>query len=260
MPDRTNLACHYDGTFDGFLTVVFEAYAQKLPVNVITASGQIQTGFGQSIRYIETQEEKARRVERGILGKFGGAAMQQIATVFWSGDEDKDTVLYRYIRAGFEQGRHIYNNLTHPDVLAANNLYRNISREEQRVKGFVRFSLMENGVYYASIAPRNNLVPLLTPHFADRFSDMPFLIHDTAHHLAGVYNGNGWYLVESEELTPPDITEQEHEMRRMWRLFYDAIAVQGRISAKRRRGMMPKFYWGNMPEMSPRYAGSILIL
>ncbi len=243
----------YDGTFDGFLSVVFAAYEEKADVVAITARESVQTAFGQTEKHIATDEARARRVEAGMRRAFGGLAVHNIETGFWSGEEDKDLTLYRYIRAGFSLGRRVYNSLTNPDVLALTWLVRNIGREEQRVRGFVRFSEMENGVFYATLAPRNSLVPLMMPHFADRFNIQPFLLHDTAHELAGVYDGKGWYLVEASGVTPPDVSQCEHEFRRMWRLFYDAITIQGRLNPRLRRGMMPKHYWKNLPEFDPRY-------
>ncbi len=253
MPATSPTVYRYDGTFDGFLSVVFAAYDEKADVVAVTARESVQTAFEQTERVIATDEARARRVEAGMRRAFGGLAVHHIETGFWSGAADKDLILYRYIRAGFSLGRRVYDSLTHPDVLALTYLCRNISREEQRVRGFVRFSEMENGVFYASLAPRNSLVPLMMPHFADRFNIQPFLLHDTTHELAGVYDGRGWYLAEAGGVTPPDVSQREHEYRRMWRLFYDAITIQGRLNPRLRRGMMPKHYWKNLPEFDPRY-------
>ncbi len=254
MSDGPAVIYRYDGTFDGLLTAVFEAYARRREVKAITARKELQMGWGQEEIVLTTDVEKARRVESGILKRMGGAALQRAEVCFWSGEEDKDTILYRYLRAGFDLGRRVYHSLTHPDVLAVEYLYRNITREEQRVQGFTRFSEMENGVCYASIAPRNSLVPLLMPHFADRFSIQPFLLHDTEHAMAGVYDGQGWYLVETDELEVPDVSRREQEFRRMWRQFYDAVAIAERRNHKLRQGMMPKWYWRNLTEFDPRYA------
>ena len=254
MPDGPAVIYRYDGTFDGFLTAVFEAYARRRPVKAITAREEIQMGWGQEEIFLETHLEKARRVEAGIRNKIGGTALHMVEVCFWSGEEDKDTALYRYLRAGFDLGRNIYNSLTHPHVLRVEYLYRNITREQDRVQGFTRFAEMENGVYYASIAPKNNLVPLLMPHFVDRFSIQPFLLHDTEHGLAGVYDGKGWYLVETQGLNLPNLSEREQEFRRMWKMFYDAVAVKERRNDKLRQHLMPKWYWRNLTELDPRYA------
>ncbi|MDR2909140.1 MAG: TIGR03915 family putative DNA repair protein [Oscillospiraceae bacterium] len=253
MPDGPALTYIYDGTLEGFYTAVFEAYARKKPVKAITANPEIQTGLGEEAAEIETDGEKALRVEKGIRQKVGDYCLGMIWRGFWSGDDKKDTVIYRYIRAAMGQGRKVYNNLSHPDVLAMEYLLKNIGWEEGRVRGFVRFSKMENGVYYAKIEPRNNLVPLFMPLFADRYNDMPFVIHDPGHKMAGVYDTTGWRLIEGADLTPPEKAEGEDSFIRMWRLFCKTVAVEGRISAKRQRGFMPKHYWKNLPEMMPFY-------
>lgn len=253
MPDGTALVLCYDGSFDGLLSAVFQGYLRKAPMASITFREEVQTGFGREIIQVETQEEESRRVEQGILKKAGSTALALIETGFWSGQEDKDTLLYRYIQAALQLGPRVYNDLSHPDVLAMEYLCRNIRREQERMMGFVRFSQLENGVFFSSIAPRNSLVPLLMPHFSDRFNIQPFLLQDTEHKMVGVYDGEGWYLVETDQLHLPGVSPEEEEYRRMWRGFYDAVTVEARRSSKRRRNMMPKWYWKNLPEFDPRY-------
>ena len=252
MSERTAVIYIYDGSFDGFLSAVFEAYEQKLPVSAIGAGNGIQPGFGDVIKEVATCSEKARRVEKGILSKIGGMAHHNIWTCFWSGQPDKDIILYRYIRAGFELGRKVYSHLTHPDVIQVVYIYRNVTWEAQHMRGFLRFSLMENGVYYAKIEPKNNLVPLLMPHFAERYHDMPFLIHDPNYRMVGVYDLSGWYLVEGEDITLPETGEGEDEFRRMWKMFCETIAVEGRTNPRQQMNMMPKRFWKNLTEMQPR--------
>lgn len=248
MRGGTALIYLYDGCFEGFLTAVFEAYARKEDPDRIIEEERLQYGFEQREFLVVTDGEKARRVERGITQKIGHPAYRTLWTAFLSGDPEKAGVLYRYLRAGFAMGRRIYTSLAHPDVLAMQSLYGPLSREVQKLTGFVRFSRMENGVYYGRIAPENSVVPLLMPHFADRFSDQPFLLHDPVHALAGVYGGGEWYLVETQGLSLPEFAGDEIYFRRMWKRFYESVAVMERLNPKYQRGNMPKRYWKSMVE------------
>ena len=52
----------YDGTFYGFLTIVFDAYvSNKLPVK-ISEDAIYQTNFLDITKYIETDSQKAVRI------------------------------------------------------------------------------------------------------------------------------------------------------------------------------------------------------
>lgn len=242
------VAYSYDGSFDGFLSSVFAAYSRREEPEEIVPFGELQEMFGRVPVEIHTQNEHARRVEKGIITKMGDPVYQKIWTAFLSGDGGKATALYRYIRRGFVIGRGILNDIAHPDVLPVEEIYRHITGEAHLLRGFTRFSLMEGGVFYAKITPKNSVVPLLMPHFSDRFSVQPFLLHDPVHELTGVYNLRDWYLVETNTLTPPALDESEAGYRRMWKSFYDTVAIPERINHICRRTHMPLRYWPNMAE------------
>ena len=247
----TNLCYLYDGSWDGLLTAVFRAYEKKQnPVAVLAQDGaQLQLHW-QSV-YIETDETLSRRVESGLIKKLGSPFLKKIGTAFLSMDMDKGTIIYHYIHAGLEIGRQIYTALAHPAVLEIDRICLHISREAHLLLGFVRFSRMENGIYFSKITPKNSVVPLLMPHFADRFSDQPFIIYDERHGIAGIYDLSDWNLVETSELNLPPLSDDEKEYRKLWKLFYNSVAIAERTNPKCRRNHMPKRYWENLTEFLP---------
>lgn len=245
-----SVAYSYDGTFDGFLSCVFAAYFRRETPEEIVAEGCLQEVFGREAIHTQTNTAHARRVESGIVKSLGSACYQKIWTVFLSGELDKATLLYRYIRRGFEIGRGIYNNISHPDVVPIEDMHKHITHEAHLLTGFARFSEMEGGVFYAKITPKNSVVPLIMPHFAGRLNVQPFLLHDAAHGIVGVYNLQGWHLVETETLNVPKLTSDELAYRRMWKKFYDTVAIPERLNPICRRSHMPLRFWPNMTEHS----------
>jgi probable DNA metabolism protein len=197
-----------------------------------------------------TDEALALRVENGLRRKAGDEAYSEIWRAFLSQEPDRATAIYRFIRAAMKHGRAALGHVTHADVEPILKMNLNTGNEVQHLKGFLRFSLMENGVYFSRISPKNNCLPLLMPHFAERYSDQPFLIFDVAHRLAGVYDLKSWYLVEAEGIALPERAEEEDEWRRMWRRFYSAIAIKERTNRGLRRNLMPKRFWANMTEFT----------
>lgn len=238
----------YDGSFDGFLSAVFTAYENHEEPEEIAPVGLLQEVFGRAVREIDTDEVRSDRVEKGIIKSMGSPAFEKIWQVFLSGDPGKATLLYHYIRRGFEIGRGIYNNISHNDVLPVEKLHLAVTHEAHQLKQFARFSEMEGGVFYSRITPKNSIVPLLMPHFVDRFSIQPLLLHDAEHSLAGVYDLKGWYLVETDTLNVPAPDENELAYRRMWKSFYNTVAIAERTNPVCRRTHMPMRFWPNMTE------------
>ena len=245
-----SLAYSYDGSFDGLLTSIFEAYSQRENPEEVAAEGNLQEAFGRKAVKIRTDNAKARRVEAGIVKKMGMRCYQKIWAAFLSDDPCKAILIYRYARRGFEIGRAVEHDIAHCDVLPIEKIYINVMRESHFMKEFTRFSQVEGGVYYAKITPKSAVIPLIMPHFADRLSSQPFLVHDDAHKMVGVYNLESWHIVETEFLTVPPPDKDELNYRRMWKNFYETIAIAERINPVCRRTHMPMRFWRNMTEFS----------
>ena len=71
----------YDGSFDGFLCCVFESFSRKeIPVMILPAEDEQATLYPE--RWIETQEDHARRVEASFPKKMSPQAARFIKEGF----------------------------------------------------------------------------------------------------------------------------------------------------------------------------------
>ena len=52
---------------------------------------------------------------------------------------------------------------------------------------FLRFSELENGVLFATIHPKDNVLPYLAEHFTDRLPSENFMIYDATHQSVAVH-------------------------------------------------------------------------
>lgn len=243
-----SIAYIIDDSLEGVLCAVFAAYERKeRPVEVGPEQG-MQLAFGQEAVKIFSDSVKAERVAAGFERKLGRGAYARLWTCALSSDPDRHSILYRYMRGVFDTGRRFALNLAHDDVLAYEKIHKAVSSEAHYHKEFARFSEMENGVYYSKITPKNNIISLVMPHFVERFSIQPMLLHDPVHELCAVYDMKSWYLIATSELNVPAPTAEEKDYRRLWKRFYDAICVEGRENPKCRRTHLPMRYWKNMTE------------
>ncbi|MDR2931518.1 MAG: TIGR03915 family putative DNA repair protein [Oscillospiraceae bacterium] len=247
--ERSTIAYIYDGSFEGLLSAVFTAFERREQPYIIAQEENLQVIFGQEVVRVRTDPVLAGRVTDGVRKKMGADAYGQIWTAFLSCDADRATKIYRYIRVGMKIGRAVTSYLSNEDVLAVVNICKYVGGEAHLLKGFVRFTKMDNGVYYAKITPNNNVIPVLMPHFSDRYTDQPFLIHDPGHQLVGAYDLKEWYLIETDHIDLPGMAADEADWKRLWKRFYNAIAIAERTNHKLRMNHMPKRYWPNIDEM-----------
>ena len=253
MSGGSDLILLYDGSFEGLLAAVFDSYSYSPPPQSLDTADIYQPRLGCRYQEAHADSQKAARVVAGVRRRMGELGYRKIWQAFLHDGGDKATVIYRYIRLGMREGERVHHMLTHPVVMALDKLVALTGREANFLTEFIRFSELEGHVYYSEITPEHYVLPLVMPHFAARMNTQPFLIHDKTHGVAGVYDRSGWYLVSTEDMTVPALSADEVAYRRLWKTFYDTIAIKERINPNLRRQLMPKKYWKNMTEMQPDY-------
>tara|TARA_R110002167_G_scaffold259361_2_gene465876 strand:- start:1169 stop:1942 length:774 start_codon:yes stop_codon:yes gene_type:complete len=168
----------YDGSFNGFLTAVFKAFEEKVPIADIQANSVCQSGLFSETETIFTQMELAKRVWNGIQSK-SNVAIKNIYFAFLSGSKGIELLLYRYIRGMFPDNQPNGSGLTDDMIIKIGHLAKNVGREKYRMEATVRFQLTQDGIYFAPISPDFDVLPLISKHFRARFNDHPWIIYDT---------------------------------------------------------------------------------
>lgn len=249
--DDAELIYLYDGTLEGMLSAVFAAYSRReQPLNIVE-SHDLQESMLCSYVPIQTIERHAVRVKKGIIEKLGDRVYDDIKRTFLSDNGEKGGVIYRFIRYTLKAGRWSHTHLAEPAVADLIELKKQVEFEAHYLQQFVRFAELENGVYYAHIEPKANIVPLITDLFVRRLNIQPFIIYDSVHALASVFDTERWWLVSAHEITLPGMSRAEDDFQALWQTFYDTIAVEERKNPTCQRNFMPKRFWGNMCEHIP---------
>lgn len=82
----------YDGTFQGFLTALFEAITGGLPPDDITACGSEQPALCAARVVVETEKAKILQIGSLLEAKIGGEIMKNVLYAFVrcgaAGDDD----------------------------------------------------------------------------------------------------------------------------------------------------------------------------
>jgi probable DNA metabolism protein len=249
--DDAVLVYLYDGTLEGLLTAVFAAYGRhEEPANIVEAC-DLQESLLCSYVPIATELRYATRVKGGILRELGEACYEDVKRVFLSDDANKGGVIYRFVHYAMEAGRRAPAHLAEPAVADFVELRKRVENEAHYMLQFVRFAHLTNGVFFARIRPKASVVPLITEHFARRFNVQPFIIYDSVHHLASVFDTERWWLVDASEVCVPGVSEAEEDYQALWQTFFDTLAIEERRNPRCQRNFMPKRFWGDMCEHVP---------
>lgn len=80
---------------------------------------------------------------------------------------------------------------------------RALKQESHKYTGFVRFSISEDNTLTSIIEPKNSVLPLLAPHFCDRYPNESFLIYDKTHSQALVWHNRQKMIIPLDGFEQP---------------------------------------------------------
>ena len=244
-------AYSYDGSIEGFYTCVLTAFERRETPENIVSERCMQLPLFSDIVPVSSSEEAAARVERGLVRRLGRGEAEHVKYAFLSDAPNHEMTVLRYIQLAMRMGRYAFCAHANPIVSEFEALWKQVANERHAMIQFARFSEVGDGVYFARINPKANVVPILMDHFALRFNTQRFVIYDEVHRIAGVYADSDWSLVMTDQIEVPEDTENETRYKDMWKSFYDTICNQERLNPALRRSFMPMRLWRNITEMQP---------
>ncbi len=240
-----------DGTFDGFLSAQFDAHIMKPPPVVICCSEPIARDMTLEYTFVATDQAKARRLLRGIHDKLSSETGWRVECLWRCEYPGAGRMCFDYLQLGWRLGRALDMAVQEPLVMDVELISRRVGKEVHLMRGMLRFSLKEGGVYYAEFVPDNHIVDVLAEHFVARMSDVPWIIHDVRRNVCALYDTRGVVLRDFHDLTLPPDTEEEGVVAALWRTYHRTVAIASRVNPKLQAQMMPRRYWKHMTEMRP---------
>lgn len=245
----------YDGSFNGYLTAIFKAFEQKLLLADIQKEEQAQRGLFSDAEMVYTEIDKAKRVWNGIQKK-NHTAMKNIYFAFLSENKGIELLLYRYIQKLYSRTELLHLNFSDDHVLKVAQLAKSVGREKHRMEAFVRFQLTKDGIYFSTIEPDFDVLPLISKHFKSRYADQQWLIYDVKRKY-GIY-----YDLNSVELISLDLKEvhanrasksavftaSEYEYQDLWNNYFKSTTIASRVNMKLHIQHVPKRYWKYLSE------------
>ena len=233
-----------DGSDDCFFTAVFDAFKDN--DCIITSEKDLQLGLGYGLTEVITDNEKAERVKNKLnaLDRF---CLEDIELLLRSGEPLKEQTAFEYIKLIISHKGAVRDMLAIPAVMEMTGIRHKVTYEIHKMQGFLRFIENSEGVLYAPYSPDNDITDLLAPHFAKRFSNQRFVIHDVKRKKAALYDGNEIVMFDADG-AEIYLSEYQQHFEDLWRQYYKSVNIESRPHEKQMKGYMPVRYWKFLPE------------
>lgn len=255
MDDKTIYLC--EDTPDGVFTAIYDVWAAKRDRSEFSIQVERQHAMQlfAKYEYISTDMNKAVKVIRSIRSKIGTKVADWVYYAALSYMEDKVDCIYNFLKLAFCYGRDIIDMHGEAVVCRMYELYRNVNNEAHSFREFIRFHDSKEGILIARIQPKNQVLPLLAEHFADRFPEENFVILDETYKV-GLFHPKKerWYIANVDRDISTLIWEkgQSAEYERLWKTFFKTIAIEERKNYRCQRNMCAIRYRDYMVEFQSK--------
>ena len=161
--------------------------------------------------------------------------------------EERELHLWRFLRLGYDRGLWVVRDLTDDRVAVLTRAVGHLTGEAHLLKGFTRFSEQEGVLVGGNWPPKKpgcfpSSGPTLRPLSGGVLRPL------RPHHREALFTGPAVGHRAPGGVPRRSPGREERDFRRLWRRFYDTIAIEGRENPRCRMTQMPKRFWGTMTE------------
>ena len=239
----------YDGGFISFISLVVELIKRKVkPDNIKLIDSYQKSLFDNEIIInIDNYKENIELIKKRISKE----VEYIIYNVFLSNDDNKEILIHNFLLAYFKYGNKVFYLRRIDSVNKCLNISKRVRGEAHKLKGFLRFSLMNNNFYYGEISPDNNVIGILSNHFKKRLKEEYWIIKDINREIYAIYDKKDIYYLTDEEVVSLNLDKGKEEclIEDLWKTFHKTVAIPSRKNLRCQQNFMPKKYWKNMLEM-----------
>ncbi len=257
----------YNGSFEGLLSVIYDIYYLKVrdPQIISRFKNDEITMFGESI-YCDYNFAKAKKVQKKINSLNANNEVNFLHTCFLSENKEVEQLIFNYCKNLIEtQGKSSQDyGLDCTQKLRA--ILKNVTRESHRMKAFVRFQEIEEGLYFANCTPDFDVLPLISKHFKDRYQDQQWIIYDLSRGYGIHYDLDSCQAINIAFDNPALlnglnnstnkstlVTDKEDGYSSLWNTYFDKVDIQSRRNMKLHIQHVPKRYWKFLNEKVGQY-------
>ncbi len=236
----------YDGSTEGLFSAIDHVLRHEPDPSAVVL-GRREPGLFEEGVVLTTDRERADVLVRRFSSAFPRNAREVMYALF-SEKEEIATVLLHYIHMVARHGGQVGAHLTHPVVNEVHLLACKVARELNRMKGLLRFAMLEDGSYLAKMEPDYNIIQPLSSFFTRRLGAQEWFIYDVGRGLVSRWDGSTLQYGALESFHAPALAPEEQEVRRCWKTFFSHIAIPERKNERLQKSCMPMKYWKYLVE------------
>lgn len=231
----------YDGTFISLINLIYYLIDKNIKPSAIKNEEYLPNLFEVIIK-LDIHDNNI--IER-IVANSGSYVFKIIYYVYLSNDENKELIIYYFCLNAIKYKRKIIYRRDLKCVSESLRIKDYVSRETHKYKGFVRFQELENHVLYAEIEPVNDILFLISNHFANRLNNEFWIIKDVKRSILSIYDNKKFVIVRDDEfvISTTNVSDKEEMFQELWKVFYKTIGIKERKNDRCRMNFMPKRYW-----------------
>lgn len=258
MTQEKYLIC--EDSIEGVFTGIYDAYALREGHEHIHLQIGEEENYRLFAHYVYSQPDlvKTKKVAETIQRRMGMETYMSICRALSTEDALKAQAVYQTVVDAITHGsgKRVLENVANPYVDLVFRLARSAGNEIHRMMEFLRFQELHQGILYAKIGPKCNVVSFLMMHFADRLPLENFIIYDEKRNLYGVHPADkDWYLVSGWEAPMEEmlsLSDKEEAYEELFTMFCRVIAIKERKNLKLQQQMLPLRFQEYMVEFSKK--------
>jgi len=246
----------FDDTLEGLLTLVFDWYNRKPGAILVNSEKHYQPSAFNPAYVVSTDAEKATRVATGLQKKLTNAGWRNFHCTFLSELPEAFQHLFQFAIYVFSEVEKPEDNYGNDSVLYIAQMARKVEREKHHLEAFIRFQQTRDGMYYAPVEPKYNVLPLIAKHFKDRYADQAWIIYDHQRRFGLYYDLRNLEVItidfqrnNSDNLPAPISEETNEEMYQLlWKDYFKSTNIESRRNIKLQVRSMPRRFWRYLTE------------
>lgn len=233
--------------WDAMLTCIYVAMISKLGHQNIRLELEedenSQPELFTEYVHVDADIDMANKLTDAILCKISPYVYHELSYSAMAYESDILDNIYRVLLLGFKFGPSVLEMVQYRDVMRNREIRIRLGNEACRFKEIVRFHDVGNNLLVAHIDPKSRIIMKIAADFVDRMPSENWVIVDDTHNEAVVHPKNEPYYLRKLDADSKRhlLMTEEHndEYTDLWKLFFNAIAIEQRKNPKQQMQHMP---------------------
>ena len=192
---ETGVILVYDGTFNGFLSAVFQAFEDNAQVAAIQRKETCQKDFFSKTLFVDTDVQKAKKVWYTLRAR-AYEPLKNMYFAFLSETPGIEQQLYTNILRllNGNNGKGASSITASPSII--DELAVQVSREKRKWESELNLNFPKGKPHIVHIKPEFNILPLISKYFRTAYPSGNWVIYDQVRNYGLFFNGSNVRFVK----------------------------------------------------------------